>query len=134
MANPYDLYIIVVDDDEDDLNMLTNVLSSTIPDCHLQTFTNGASLLASVGSISQPPQLMILDWQMPGLDGIELLIEIRRAVQFINVPIILLSTISEPDIQLKMAQYGGNGYFVKPATLSDWRSLVDQLTIQYELH
>ncbi|GAA4402864.1 hypothetical protein GCM10023187_18410 [Nibrella viscosa] len=134
MANPQDLFIIVVDDDEDDLLILTETFKKTFPDCQIETFSSGSGLLTAVGAINRPPQLIILDWMMPGLNGIELLIEIRRAVQFASVPIILLSAVIEPEIQLQMATYGGNGYFVKPATFSEWQTLVNELTAQYELH
>ena len=57
--------------------------------------------------------LIILDMMMPGMDGLEVLRQIRAAPATSNLPVIMFSGIAEPDFQTHALQKGANGYWVK---------------------
>jgi CheY-like chemotaxis protein len=62
-----------------------------------------------------PPDLVLLDIQMPGMDGFELLAWIRSSSQaWRRVPVVVLSTSSRPEEMGRAYDLGANSYLVKP--------------------
>ncbi|MDE3091683.1 MAG: response regulator, partial [Chloroflexota bacterium] len=67
--------ILVVDDDQKLLNMLRRTL--TYEGFHVSTAADGNTALAQV--LVQRPDVIVLDWLMPGLDGIRVMKQLRAA-------------------------------------------------------
>jgi len=80
---------------------------------------------------SESPQVVILDLMMPDMDGWEVC---RRVRTFSNIPIIILSAVSDARIISQAKEYGANGYLVKPVPsellVSQLRFLVRQNPLQ----
>jgi DNA-binding response OmpR family regulator len=62
---------------------------------------------------SQTPDLVILDFMMPGLDGIETLQQIRLRATPSALPVIMYTAVSDPDFRLRAIAAGANDYFAK---------------------
>ncbi len=60
------------------------------------------------------PDLVVTDLNMPGMDGIGLIREIRSRDRVASVPILLLTTETTPDIRLAARRAGATGWLVKP--------------------
>lgn len=63
------------------------------------------------GSDDPPPELILLDLQMPGMDGPRSIAEVRR--QFPEVPVVVISATEEPRVIREVIQAGANGYIPK---------------------
>lgn len=59
------------------------------------------------------PDLVILDAMMPGMDGLEVLRQIRNDPRTADVPVVIFSAISDPNYQAHALQKGANEYWVK---------------------
>lgn len=64
----------------------------------------------------QPVQMVIADLNMPNMDGIELIRQLRREPNHRFVPIIMLTTESEPAKKQAGREAGATGWIVKPFT------------------
>jgi CheY-like chemotaxis protein len=71
------------------------------------------------------PDLVILDAMMPGMDGPEVLRQIRGGNRKAAVPVVMLSAVADPAFQAHMISKGANDYWVK-ATF-DYGTLPDRL-------
>ncbi|MDD6472279.1 MAG: response regulator [Bacteroidales bacterium] len=60
------------------------------------------------------PDIVLLDIMMPGMDGIEVLEAIRQAPETNDLPVLMLTSLSEKEFQDKALQKGANGYLTKP--------------------
>ena len=60
---------------------------------------------------SQRPDLVILDWMLPGLDGLEVATRIRKES---SVPIIMLTARTKEGDRIKGLEFGADDYVVKP--------------------
>src|SRR5215218_2244413 len=78
--------IIAVDDDEYFREMLANELEAH--DFAVETYPDPQSLLKSVATVAAA-DIIVLDWKMPGLSGIELLPQLRDLG--VNLPVIFLT-------------------------------------------
>lgn len=103
--------ILIVDDEE----MITELLSSHLHDCGYDTLVANNSSEA-MELLQKQPDLIILDINMPGMNGLELCRNIR---DHIVCPIIFLTArITELD-KVNGLQYGGDDYITKPFSLKE---------------
>lgn len=103
--------ILIVDDEE----MITELLSSHLHDCGYNTLVANNSSEAMM-LLQKQPDLIILDINMPGMNGLELCRNIRDHVV---CPIIFLTArITELD-KINGLQYGGDDYITKPFSLKE---------------
>lgn len=103
--------ILIVDDEE----MLTELLAAHLQDCgYAALVANDAG--QAIELLSKQPDLILLDINMPGMDGMELCRSIRKHV---NCPILFLTArVSEQDI-VNGFGYGGDDYITKPFRLNE---------------
>lgn len=105
-------YKILVCDDE---KMITELLYDHLKDCGYEPFTANSSTEA-IALLQRQPDLIILDINMPGMDGLELCRCIR---QHVACPIIFVTArITEQD-KINGFQYGGDDYITKPFSLNE---------------
>ncbi len=80
---------------------------------------NGAVAYDSLCSqleAGKPIELVICDWNMPVLDGLELLRKIRASASFNGLPFLMLTGNEDAPQIIKALKSGANNYIVKPAT------------------
>ena len=103
--------ILIVDDEK----MMTELLSDHLQDCGYETYVANNSDEA-VELLQKQPDLIILDINMPGTNGLELCKNIRN---HIICPIIFVTArITEQD-KINGLQYGGDDYITKPFSLNE---------------
>lgn len=74
------------------------------------------------------PDMVLLDLNIPGTDGRELLMEMRRDARLRNIPVIVLST-SDDDIDVEYCyRAGANSYMLKPVDLPSFQEAIRKLT------
>lgn len=102
--------ILLVDDEQDILDFLTYNLEK---EAYLvETATNGKDAIARAKK--NPPDLIVLDVMMPGMDGIETCREIRQVESLKNVLIAFLTARNEDYSQIAGFDVGADDYITKP--------------------
>lgn len=102
--------ILIVDDSMTMRQMVNFTLSSAG-----HTVTEAGSTDEALASVQkQRFDLVISDVNMPGRSGIELVGELRKLADYKFVPIILLTTESQPEMKSKGRAAGATGWIVKP--------------------
>ncbi|GAB3997086.1 response regulator [Spirosoma daeguense] len=119
--------VIVVDDDADDRFIIEQAFRHYSPECQLQLLDNGAELLNSLASRGSLPSLILLDLNMPLLNGFETLHAIRQKATNQELPVVILTTSSEAQDQQQARQLKANDFISKPTTLNGYREVVLQL-------
>ena len=61
-------------------------------------------------------EFVVSDWNMPNLDGLEMLKEIRQDNALKDLPVLMVTAEAKKENIIAAAQAGANGYFVKPFT------------------
>jgi pilus assembly protein CpaE len=102
--------IYVVDDNELNLKMVSAALKAV--GYEIATAQNAAEVLLNIGTVR--PVLAILDVMMPDMDGYELCRRLRSRPETSNIPIIILTTLSELDERLKAFEAGADDFIAKP--------------------
>ncbi|MGK7927663.1 MAG: response regulator [Spirulina sp.] len=102
--------ILIVDDTPNNIRVLTAILQ----DKHyrVRTFLRGARALETVKR--NPPDLILLDIQMPEMDGYEFCDRIKKSPHLCDIPIIFISALDEPMDKVRAFKLGGADYVTKP--------------------
>ena len=106
--------VMVVDDDEDIQVILRTALSRRF---EVLTVSDGREAATRIMDIE--PDLMILDIEMPRMDGYELCESLRRTSRFHDLPIMFLSARSSSKDVKRAGEVGGTGYIHKPCSIQD---------------
>jgi DNA-binding response OmpR family regulator len=115
---------VLVVDDEPDLVMLCQMgLQASGHD--VEVAMDGGEGLATI--LGDPPDVVLLDFMMPGLDGLSVLERMRRDLPDPeNVPVVMLSAKGRPEDALRGLAAGAIAYVTKPFSIDDLeRLLVD---------
>ena len=123
--------IISVEDSDTDFLALRHALQAAGVSNPVERCKNGSAaagfLLSAQSTLDELASLIMLDLNLPGIDGRELLRRVRERDPKRTVPIIVLSTSSHPkDIDI-CYRAGADAYMVKPLELEDWETKVGQL-------
>ena len=103
--------IHVVDDDRDAVDLLRSYLSHA--DCTLTSSFSGEDALRHLAATS-PPDVLLLDVQMAGLDGFETLAALRAIPGLRDLPVIFLSSFDRPNLKVRALEMGADDYVTKP--------------------
>lgn len=107
--------ILIVDDTVDNLRLLSKMLSQQ--GYEVRCVTNGATAL--MGIKAQPPDLILLDITMPGLNGYEVCQQLKADKETNEIPVIFISALNETFDKLKAFSVGGVDYINKPFQLEE---------------
>lgn len=121
--------ILYADDDPDDLELVRELFAKYASVVNLVTFENGLELLRYVKDIDKlnpQPCLIILDINMPLLDGKETLKKLRTIGSVSDVPAVLFTTSNQPHEAAFANKYDA-GFITKPLHSAQVHMIVDQM-------
>jgi two-component system chemotaxis response regulator CheY len=70
---------------------------------------------------------LVTDWNMPGMQGIDLLKEVRADAELANLPVLMVTAEQKREQIVEAAQAGVNGYIVKPFTAQTLKEKLDKI-------
>ena len=108
--------VVYADDDPDDIELVEDAFRRFANDVQVITFRDGSQALSYLRSLSDSdpvPCLVILDINMPVLNGKETLARLRQIEKYQQVPAVLFTTSSMP-LDKNFAQQYGAGFVTKP--------------------
>lgn len=134
--NPLNKLILIGEDDIDDKEILEEIFLSMDSSVKL-TFINDGQKLVSFLENAKPeslPGLIILDYNMPHLNGAEILKCLQQNDKVKNIPKIIWSTANADGFKNICLQLGACEYLVKPSRFSDLEAMLKQMLSYYELN
>ena len=117
-----DCRVLLVDDAKANLDILVEGLKS---DHKLSLALNGEMALQIAARM--PPDLVLLDIIMPGMDGYEVCRRLRQIPETAEVPIMFLSSLEEVQNKTRGFEAGANDYLTKPFEMLEVRARVRSL-------
>lgn len=117
--------IMIVDDSATIRNVLKNSLISEFEVCEADDGINALNSISSAGVVS----LFILDVNMPNMDGLTLLVNIRKIPEYAKTPILMLTTETKYEFRSQAKAAGANGWIVKPCESEKLLDVVRKLVV-----
>ena len=105
--------ILVVEDNERNLKLLRDVLEYAGYDVRVaRTAEDGITL-----AVSEPPDLVLMDLQLPGIDGMEALRRLRASPGTADIPVVAVTAQAMKQDRERALDAGFNGYVEKPISV-----------------
>jgi signal transduction histidine kinase/DNA-binding response OmpR family regulator len=101
--------VLIMEDNKDMRFYISDILKKT---CNTEEAENGILGLEKAFQIS--PDIIICDVMMPGMDGIEVIQNLKTDIRTSHIPIILLTALSSVENKLKGLETGATDYITKP--------------------
>jgi two-component system cell cycle response regulator DivK len=112
--------ILVVEDNEKNRKLVRDVLQfKGYRTVEAETGEDGVALAAE-----HKPDLILMDYQLPGIDGIEAFRRIRNAPATAHIPIVAVTASAMPEEAKKMKEAGFDGFQTKPINVKEFLQAV----------
>lgn len=121
------LTILYAEDDYDDFIILADAFRAYSEDIELVRAENGLKVIDYLKRISSPdsyPGLIILDLNMPVMDGKETLIRLKSFDQYNDIPVVIFTTSSDIRDKRILEQYDVP-FYTKPISYQDMKPMVE---------
>lgn len=119
--------IWLVDDDEDDLHLIQQAFYRAAPDLAIKALQDGDEVLAQLLSSPELPGLIMLDLNMTRTGGFQVLEAVRSDERYKQLPIVVLTTSTNPADQSRSKSLGANDFYSKPDQFDALTQLCQQL-------
>ncbi len=124
--------IYIADDDSDDVFFVERAIRQLDLDISLRHFINGRELLRELESKQDAlPNVIVLDLNMPIMDGKETLRNIRQNGELSSLPVVILSTSTFGGEKEDCLFSGANNYYVKPYSFARYLEIFQQVKAEW---
>jgi CheY-like chemotaxis protein len=105
---------LIIDDNRSTADALRQMLAVLGLQARVAYGSSPAMTILGKGYV---PQFILLDINMPGVDGIELLAYLRREPPLIPIPVFVVTSDDQPETRRKVMKLGATSMILKPATI-----------------
>jgi CheY-like chemotaxis protein len=124
--------VLLVEDNEDDIELTLEALEDSKVRMEINAVSDGISALAFLRRegdyVDKPrPDLILLDLNLPQMDGREVLKKIKGDPNFAEIPVVVLTTSENDEDILKAYQLHANCYISKPVDFLKFTEIIRQI-------
>ena len=121
--------VLLADDDADDREIFIRVLGKKTDVQLVRTVENGREVIDFLEGLPAPeqlPHLIILDHNMPKMNGTETLGKIKSDQRYSGIQVVIYSTYSDNKMKETCEQLGASMVLAKPASMKEYEAIIDK--------
>ncbi len=119
-----DMKILVVDD----FSTMRRIIKNLLRDLGFKNTTEADDGTTALPMLQKGTfDFLVTDWNMPGMQGIDLLIAIREDPELSSLPVLMVTAESKREQIIEAAKAGVNGYIVKPFTALTLKEKIEKI-------
>ena len=121
--------VLLADDDADDREIFIRVLGKKTDVQLVRTVENGREVIDFLEGLPAPeqlPHLIILDHNMPKMNGTETLGKIKSDQRYSGIQVVIYSTYSDNKMKETCEQLGASMVLAKPASMKEYEAVIDR--------
>lgn len=113
-------FVMIVDDRPTARSLLMGLARSIEPGLHVESFADPQAALDR--AVQQAPDLIISDYRMPGMDGIEFVSRLRALPRLQEVPVIIVTVVEDRQIRYQALEAGATDFLTRPIDPQECRA------------
>ncbi len=125
------LHILLVEDNEGDILLTTETLEETNLSKKISIARDGLEAITLLDSYSfnnqDLPDLVLLDINLPKINGFAVLEHIKKTNTLSHIPVIILTTSGSPADKIMANELKASNYLIKPAEIEDFVIAIDTI-------
>lgn len=111
--------IFIIDDVESNLMLLSALARKVDADVPIVTETCPLRALERLGEVA--PEVIFVDYMMPGMDGVAFIAEVRRRAATAEIPIVMVTTADQRAVRIAALEAGATEFLAKPIDPTEFR-------------
>ncbi len=112
----------------DDFSTMRRIIKGLLQDLGFSNITEADDGLTALPLLKSGNfDLLITDWNMPGMQGVELLRQVRADEKLKKLPVLMLTAEAKREQIVEAAQAGVSGYVIKPFTAATLKEKIDKI-------
>lgn len=116
--------ILYVEDNPDAIIFFNRIVHK-LGDYHFKTSEDGASAIKLLEEEKEfEPEMILLDINLPGMNGFEILQYVRTKTTYKHIPVIMFSSSDDDNDIKKSYEFGANAYLIKPDSLNSLKEVL----------
>jgi CheY-like chemotaxis protein len=123
----YKIEIAIADDDTDDHFFFAEAVSNAAVPCNIRQLFNGRELIDHLQSAGNKPDMIVLDLNMPVMDGLTTLSKIKSTSELRAIPVFVLTTSVREADRRRCRELGCVEYYVKPSGLAEYKGIIQDI-------
>jgi CheY-like chemotaxis protein len=128
MSKP--LHLFLVDDDADDREIFSEIIKESFPQAKFSYAYDGMHAIEKLkGDSFFIPDFIFIDINMPRMNGIKCLTQIKKIDRVKNVPAYMYSTARHRDIVLQCVELGALGFLAKESDLTEMKKQFEKIIL-----
>lgn len=128
--------VVLVEDNEDDVFVILKAINQASVVVDTEVAEHGDALLRSLNECCDDgkrlPNIILLDINMPRLDGFEVIRAVKGDPRFSYLPVLFLTTTSRKEDVQRAFELGASSFFSKPADFDDLVRLMENILIYWK--
>ncbi|MFQ6599806.1 response regulator [Flavobacterium sp. C3NV] len=116
--------IFHIDDDDDDIDFFATAVNQLSAAVSYFSFTNAGEALQKLVTGETPPDVIFLDLNMPVINGQEFLLRLKTIESLQDIPVIILSSSSDPYTIEQLKTQGAIDFLTKPSGIKELINLL----------
>lgn len=126
--------IVMADDDPDDRELMMEAVREMEQRITATLTLDGRMLLSYLSELLKRnvalPDLVVMDINMPRMNGKETLIAMKQDPSLEKIPVAILTTSNDERVKDELTQLGACGFYTKPVELDLYRALIQQMLLE----
>ncbi len=119
--------ILLIEDDADDVELLQEGFYTHHIPFEMQVIADGSAAVEFVRNCTAPPQIIVLDYNLPRVHGRDILKEIKASALLKRVPLVVLTTSSSKEDMDYAYELGACKFLIKPVTSEGLKQTVEAI-------
>lgn len=116
--------ILLVEDNVDEIELIKRALKNSNVQNNVVVAYDGAEALECIFDTKIMPDVILLDLNLPKINGLEVLKRLRANVETKNLPVFLLTTSDESEELIECHNLGISSYLKKPVDYKDFEAVI----------
>ncbi|MEM6609391.1 MAG: response regulator [Pseudomonadota bacterium] len=129
---------MLIDDNPDHADLAADCLSACGADINVGCYAGAETALEALAERSttsaQLPDLILLDINLPGLSGFDVLRSVKTDTRLCRIPTIMLSSSADPNDILRACKHHANSYITKSADFTRWEAALRAICDYWRHH